>query len=110
MNEQLYELMLASIPVLGTIVTAFVIPYIKENIDSLKLEKYQNWASLAVKCAEMLWTESGHGLDKKNYAVEFLNNLFNKNRIVLTKRQISALVEAAVKEMKEVENSYAKHS
>lgn len=110
MNEQLFQFTLACIPILGTLVTAFVIPYIKENIDSLKLEKYQNWASLAVKCAEMLWTESGHGLDKKNYAVEFLNSLFNKNRIILTKRQISVLVESAVKEMKEVENSYVKHN
>ncbi len=110
MDERIFEIIVAIIPVLGTIVTAFVIPYIKENIDGLKLEKYRNWASLAVKCAEMLWTETGHGSDKKNYAVEFLNNLFNKKRIVLTRKQLSVLVEAAVKEMKEVESSYEQHS
>ena len=104
MDERLFEVVLALIPVLGVIITYFVVPYIKANIDSVKLSQYKEWATLAVKTAEMLWKETGHGSDKKAYVTDFLNKTFNANGIVITKQQIEILIEAAVKEMKEIEN------
>ena len=104
MDERLFEVILTLIPVLGAIITYFVVPYIKANIDSVKLSQYKEWATLAVKTAEMLWKESGHGKDKKEYVTDFLNKTFNANGVVITKQQIEILIEAAVKEMKEIEN------
>lgn len=100
MDERLFELILMLIPLLGAIITRFVIPLIKEKIGAEKLAKYEYWAGLAVKAAEMLWTESGSGKTKKQYVVDFLNNMFNKNRVVITEQQIEILVESAVKQMK----------
>lgn len=104
MNEKLFEIVLMFIPILVAIITSFVIPFIKEKIGSEKLAKYEYWASLAVKAAEMMWAESGKGADKKQYVVDFLNNMFNKNKVVITEQQIEILVEAAVKQMKLEEN------
>ena len=73
MDEKLFQIILALIPILGAIITGFIIPFIKEKISAEKLSKYEYWANLAVKAAEMLWTESGCGKDKKQYVVNFLN-------------------------------------
>lgn len=100
MDEKLFSLILAIIPVLGTIITVFIIPLIKEKIGAEKLAKYEYWADLAVKAAEMLWTETGHGEDKKQYVVEFLTNMFNKKKVVITEEQMNILIESAVKQLK----------
>ena len=101
----LREVILSLIPALGAVITYFIIPYIKANIDSIKLSQYKEWARLAVKTAEMLWKETGHGSDKKEYVTDFLNKTFNASGMVITKQQIEILIEAAVKEMKEIENN-----
>lgn len=100
MDEKLFSLILAIIPVLGTIITVFIIPLIKEKIGAEKLAKYEYWADLAVKAAEMLWTETGYGEDKKQYVVEFLTNMFNKKKVVITEEQMNILIESAVKQLK----------
>lgn len=99
MDDRLFQVILALIPIAGTILTVYIIPYIKEKIGSEKLAQYQEWANLAVKCAEMLFTESGMGAEKKEYVVNFLNDMFNKNGVVITEQQLDVLIEAAVQEL-----------
>jgi LL-H family phage holin len=99
MDDRLFQLILAIIPVLGTIITVFIIPLLKEKIDADKLAKYKEWANLAVKCAEMLWTETGHGADKKQYVVDYLNNMFNSKKTVITEEQLNVLIESAVQSL-----------
>lgn len=105
MDKRLFEVILALIPVLGAIITYFIIPYIKTNISSAKLAQYREWATLAVKTAEMLWRETGQGDEKKAYVVQFLTDLFNSKKIVITEEQMNVLIESAVKEMKELSNT-----
>lgn len=104
MDEKIFQIILASIPVFGAIITGFIIPFIKEKIGAEKLAKYEYWTSMAVKCAEMIFKEQGMGEAKKEYVVNFLNEMFNKNKVVITSEQIEILVEAAVKELKLSEN------
>ena len=104
MDEKIFQIILASIPVFGAIITGFIIPFIKEKIGAEKLAKYEYWTSMAVKCAEMIFKEQGMGEAKKEYVVSFLNEMFNKNKVVITSEQIESLVEAAVKELKLSEN------
>ena len=104
MDEKIFRIILALIPVFGAIITGFIIPFIKEKIDAEKLAKYEYWTSMAVKCAEMVFKEQGMGEAKKEYVVNFLNEMFNKNKVVITSKQIEILVEAAVKELKLSEN------
>lgn len=105
MDEKLFQIVLTLIPVLGAIITYFVIPYIRTNVDAAKLAQYKEWATLAVKTAEMLWKETGHGEDKKQYVINFLNDMFNSKRIMITEDQMNVLIESAVKEMKEIEST-----
>lgn len=104
MDERLFQVILAIIPVLGTILTVYIVPFIKGKITNENLAKYEYWVNIAVKAAEMIWTETGHGADKKQYVVEFINEMFNSKKTVITEEQINALVEAAVKNMKIEEN------
>ena len=101
MDERLFQVILTVIPVLGAVITYFIVPYIKSNVDSVKLAQYKEWATLAVKTAEMLWKETGHGTDKKRYVVNFLTKMFNSKKTVITEEQMNVLIESAVKEMKE---------
>lgn len=105
MNEILFQIILGVISILGAILTGIIVPFVKEKIGNEKLAKYEQWASMAVECAEMLFKEQGMGEQKKQYVVDFLNKTFNKNRVVITPQQIEVLVEAAVKSMKLQENA-----
>lgn len=100
MNENLFEIISTVIPVLCAIITYLFVPYIKASIDSEKLSQYKEWTALAVKTAEMLWTETGHGEDKKSYVSAFLNHMFNKKKTVITEEQLNILIESAVRELK----------
>ena len=100
MDDRLLQIILAVIPVLCTILTVYIVPYIKAKIGTENLSKYEYWVNIAVKAAEMIWTETGHGTDKKQYVIEFMNNMFNSKKIVITEEQINLLIESAVKNMK----------
>ena len=99
MDERLFNVVLTLIPVLGTIFTYFIVPYIRTAISTEKLTQYKEWAMLAVKCAEMIFTEKGMGATKKEYVVNFLNDMFNKKKVIITKEQLDVLIESAVQEL-----------
>lgn len=100
MNDDIFKIILGLISILGTILTGIVVPYVKEKIGNEKLAKYEEWATLAVRSAEMIFSDKGMGEAKKEYVINFLNDLFNKNKVVITPQQIEILLEAAVKSMK----------
>lgn len=99
MEDRLFELILAIIPVLGIIVTRYIIPLIKANIDTEKLSQYEEWAVLAVRAAEMLFSGQGLGEQKKTYVIEFLTKQFNEKKVVITEQQLEILIESAVKQL-----------
>ena len=100
MDDRLFKIILAVIPVLGTILTVYIIPLIKEKIGNENLVKYKYWVNIAVKAAELIWVEAGHGADKKQYVIDFMNKMFNSKKTVITEEQLNALIEAAVKQLK----------
>ena len=104
MNDVTFKIILALISILGTILTGVIVPYLREKIGSEKLAKYEYWTATAVKCAEMIFREQGTGADKKEYVYNFLNEMFNKNKIVITDEQLNILIESCVKELKLNEN------
>ena len=104
MDDRLFQIILAVIPVLCTILTVYIIPLIKEKIGNENLVKYEYWVNIAVKAAELIWVEAGHGADKKQYVIDFMNKMFNSKKTVITEEQLNALIEAAVKQLKIDEN------
>ena len=100
MDDRLFQIILAVIPVLGTILTVYIMPLIKEKIGNENLAKHEYWVNIAVKAAELIWVEAGHWSDKKQYVIDFMNKMFNSKKTVITEEQLNALIEAAVKQMK----------
>lgn len=90
------KVVLSVITLIFAIITTFVVPYIKEKIDADKLEKIKAWVKIAVQAAEMIYTESGMGKDKKNYVLQFLN----EKGITMDYDSINNLIESAVLELK----------
>lgn len=99
MNEALFQIVLLLIPVFGAIITLFIVPLIQAKIDAATLNKIVEWTGYAVKCAEMIYNESGQGKLKKEYVINFITNMFNKDKVVITYEQMEILIEAAVQEL-----------
>lgn len=100
MDERLFNLILTIIPVICAVITYYVVPFIKAKIGNENLAQIKQWVDVAVRCAEMLFTGTGMGASKKEYVVNFLNDMLNKNKITITEEQLEVLIESAVKQMK----------
>lgn len=98
MNENLLTIILALIPVLGTVITVVVIPLILSKISAEKLALIVKWVGRAVQAAEMLFPEARSGEAKKEYVINFIDNMFNKRKIVITREQIEIIIESIIAE------------
>lgn len=77
------------------IITAYLIPFMKRRAGEEKWSEVQKWVQIAVYAAEMLYTGSGRGAEKKNYVLAFLRS----KGYVLDEVKVNTLIEAAVKEL-----------
>lgn len=83
------------IPILGAILTYYLVPLFKNNTTEKQREDIYFWVTVAVKGAEMIYDEKGQGILKKAYVLNFLNN----KGIIITEEELEVLIEAAVKEL-----------
>lgn len=79
-----------------SLISAFLIPYIKTKVSAEQFKTIQLWVKVAVQAAEMLYTGSGRGEEKKQYVVDFLNS----KGFTLNTEEIDNLIESAVLELK----------
>lgn len=77
------------------VITAFVIPYIKEKIGAAKYEKMLEWVRVGVKAAEMIYNGVGRGAEKKAYVINFLH----EKGFTVDADSLDALIESAVLEI-----------
>lgn len=87
----------AAITLAALLITTFLIPWIRTQISSEKLEQVKKWTSVGVKAAEMIYRESGMGEAKKKYVQEFLAGKGCK----LDVDTVDALIEATVRQMQQ---------
>lgn len=99
MSDKLFNVIMLIIPVLGVIITSFVVPYIKSKISATQLDEIIKWVGKAVACAEVIFDTPKSGDEKREYVVSFINKMFNSKKQVITTDQIRVLLEAAVKTM-----------
>lgn len=85
----------ALIGILVAIITTFIIPWIKEKIDTERYEKAKSAVVIAVKAAEQIYRETGLGKEKKAYVVDFLRD----KGFVFDEEYIDCMIEAAVLEL-----------
>lgn len=87
----------AVIALIAAVVSAFLIPWIKEKIEAEKLEKVMGWVTIAVEAAEQIYRESGMGAKKKAYVLDFLA----KKGCTLDTDSVDAMIESAVLDLKQ---------
>ena len=80
-----------------SLITAFLIPYIKTKVSAEQFATIKLWVQVAVQAAEMLYVGSGRGEEKKKYVIEFLNS----KGFTLNAEEIEDLIESAVLELKQ---------
>ena len=75
------------IPLLCTVITAYIIPYLKEK-------KLYNAVKTAVQAAEQIYKESGMGEQKFAYVKNWLNEKFS-----ISADDLKKIIESAVYEL-----------
>lgn len=81
----------AFIALMATLITAFVIPWIKRNTTAHDREEFLRWVEIAVAAAEQLFL-STQGYAKKEYVVGFLE----EKGFTCSEEEINAAIEGAV--------------
>lgn len=99
MDDRLFQIILLFIPILGVIITGYVVPLIKSKISVNQLDEIIQWIGKAVAAAEVLFDMPKSGEQKREYVIDFINKMFNSKKQIITKDQIRILLEAAVKSM-----------
>ena len=92
----LTQIIAAVLTLVISLITAFLIPYLKTKVSAEKLDTIKFWVNIAVEAAEMIYVGTGRGQEKKDYVVQFLNS----KGFTLNVAEIENLIEAAVMELK----------
>lgn len=87
----------AVLTLIFSLITAFLIPYIKTKVSAEQFATIKLWVQVAVQAAEILYVGSGRGEEKKKYVIEFLNS----KGFTLNAEEIENLIESAVLELKQ---------
>ena len=101
MNEKIFDIILLFIPVIGAVITGFIIPYLKTKISVTQMDEISKWVAKAVQAAEVMFDTPQSGAEKKEYVINFIDKMFNSKKEVISKQQIEILLEAAWRQMTE---------
>lgn len=101
MNEQVFNIVLLLIPVIGAVVTGILVPYVRTKISVAQMDEIIKWVTKAVQAAEVLFDAPKSGEEKREYVINFIDKMFNSKNEIITKEQIRILLESAWKQMKE---------
>ena len=91
MNMDYTKLIGAVITLVTTLITVFLIPWIKQKINAEDLKKLKEYVDIAVRAAEQLYAAS-EGEAKKAYALQFLAS----KGIKFDSDTVDKMIEAAV--------------
>lgn len=84
----------AAIALLAAIVTAFVVPWIKNKIGQQNMDTFLAWVEIAVAAAEQLYKDADGEL-KKKYVVAYLES----KGFTVDSEDVDNAIEAAVLEL-----------
>lgn len=99
MNDILFEILKLIVMVAVLVITRYIVPMIRDKIDTDKTVAIAEWAKKAVLYAQQtMWQASGQ--ERKVIVTKFLKEMLTAKNIAISDEQIDVLIEAAVKEMK----------
>lgn len=99
-GEVFTQIMVGVIMILGAIITAFVVPWIRAQMSTEELIQLETYVAFAVRCANQIFTSDQWKM-KKTYVMEYVRRITDeKLHISLTEDQIETIIEAVVNEVK----------
>ena len=100
-NELFIKIIGAVLTIAVSLITAFVIPWIKSKLNQTQLEKLDYYLNLAVRCANQIYTPE-QWIEKKQYVTHYITDKVNNGlKLSLTPEDIDTLIEGAVNAVKE---------
>lgn len=91
MKTDITQIIELTVTLICSVLTAFVLPIIKDRLSQSKREKLKFWVDTAVKAAEQIYGEKA-GQQKKDYVVSFLLS----KGIVFDIDEVTSLIESSV--------------
>ena len=85
----------AVIALTATVVSVFLIPWIKSKTTVQQRSELVAWAKIGVAAAEQIYVGQGRGDEKKQYVLEFLKS----KGFDLNEESVNNAIEAAVKQL-----------
>lgn len=97
---------MACLVLLGTVISSYLIPFVKSKISAQELEKLSGFILMAVRAAEQIYS-SDQNQQKKKYVTEYIKGLIGtKLKIDLSDEQLDAIIEGTVNEVKKGLSSF----
>lgn len=96
MNETILQIILATIPVIGVVLTGLVIPIVKSKLSEDNRKKIVFWAEIAAVAVEKYYEgEVGDGKLKKEYVMNFLIDTLKLDKY-MSEEELSLVIDAVV--------------
>lgn len=93
------QIILAVIGLIGTIIIAVAVPYIKGKTTEQQQQELAKWVKIAVSAAEQIFTGTELGEEKMKYVLDWLSaNGFNLDDAKVA-AEVKLLIESFVAEM-----------
>lgn len=101
MNSEIFlKIVGAILTILCTLVTGFVIPWLKSKFNETQLSKLDYYLNLAVRCANQIYTNE-QWQEKKVYVTRYITDkVYNELGLTLTSKDIDVLIEGVVNQVK----------
>lgn len=98
--ELFIKIALAVVTLCSAVITGVVIPLLKQKMGAEKFDKLIYYATVAIRCAEQLYTPD-QWKEKKEYVMEFCLNVARNNlHIEIERSDLDVIVEGIVNEIK----------
>ena len=95
MTFDITPIMEAGFTLIGALVTAFLIPYIKSKTTDAQRKEMLEWVKIAVAAAEQIYKGQGHGEEKKQYVIQWLSD----HGITADYDKLDMMIEAVVNQL-----------
>lgn len=98
-TEIINTIVKAIITIVVCVITGFVIPWLKNKIGEQKFAQIEEFTTIAVRTAEMIF-ETEQFKEKKEFAVDYVEQKARELGITLSLDDIDSLVESTVNDIK----------
>ena len=99
MNIDITQIIVAVIGLISLIITSVIVPWIKSKTSSAQWDTIESWVSTAVEAAEVIYQGAGRGEEKREYVLNMVQELCNKNGIKFDTDIVRMALENAWKSM-----------